>query len=229
VKKEINMERRKILKIIVGTSATIAGVGVVGYYALDRIFNPKTPLSYNYPEITASTQVLSPTLECKGHNDTTLAQTEGPYYTPTTPHRNNLIEIDTVGEKLLLEGFVLDTECKPVAGAVLDFWSCDGNGDYDNDGMKLRGHQFTDANGYYRLETVKPSYYAAGPFGSRTAHIHAKIQGKHTKLLTTQLYFPGEELNTQDGIFHESLLVKMEEPNNSQLHAKFNFVLAEVS
>ena len=60
-----------------------------------------------------------------------------------------------LGEPMLLEGRVLDTKCRPVPGAVLDFWSCDGEGEYDNDGMRLRGHQFADDEGRYRIETSR--------------------------------------------------------------------------
>lgn len=44
-------------------------------------------------------------------------------------------------------------------GAVVDVWSCDGNGVYDNTDFRLRGHQFTDAEGRFAFETVKPRDY----------------------------------------------------------------------
>lgn len=219
------MERRKVLKITAGVAAAITGLGATGMVVLDRIFNPKTPLNYAWPDLDEVSLPLSPTPECKGRKQVTLAQTEGPYYSPNTPLRQNLLEEGIVGDKLMLEGFVLDTQCRPVTGAVLDFWSCDGEGTYDNKGMILRGHQFTDSNGYYRLQTVRPRYYAAGPFGNRTAHIHVKVQGKNTQLLTTQLYFPDEEMNEQDGIFSQSLVVSMLAPKDQTQHATFNFVL----
>lgn len=73
-------------------------------------------------------------------------------------------------------------------------WSCDGNGVYDNTGFRLRGHQFTGADGSFAFETVKPRDYR--DFGiHRTPHFHVKVQGRETPLLTTQLFFPGEKLN----------------------------------
>ena len=66
-----------------------------------------------------------------------------------------------------------------------------------NDGSRLRGHQFTDAAGAFEFETVKPKDYHN--FGlHRTPHVHVKLQGRDTKLLTTQLYFPNEPLNAHD-------------------------------
>lgn len=219
------MERRKVLKITAGATAAIAGVGAVGMVVLDRVFNPKTPLNYAHPAPEKNTMSLAPTPECKGRNQATLAQTEGPFYSPNTPQRHSLLEEGIVGDTLILDGFVLDTQCKPIAGAVLDFWSCDGEGTYDIEGTGLRGHQFTNANGYYRLETVRPGYYSAGPFGNRTAHIHVKVQGRETQLLTTQLYFPDEEMNAQDGIFNQRLVVNMLAAQEQTQHATFNFIL----
>jgi protocatechuate 3,4-dioxygenase beta subunit len=46
---------------------------------------------------------------------------------------------------------VLSLECKPVANALLDFWQADEFGEYDNKGFRYRGHQVTDAQGYWRL------------------------------------------------------------------------------
>lgn len=217
------MERRKVLKIAAGSTAAIAATS---YFVLDNIFNPKTPLNYAFQSKAYGSEALTPTPECAGHSELTIPQTEGPFYTPNTPNRTNLIEAGTAGIPMVLEGYVVDTQCRPVAGAVLDFWSCDGNGVYDNEGMKLRGHQFADAQGYYRLETVRPSHYRAGPFGSRTAHIHVKVQGKNKRLLTTQLYFPGEPLNAEDGIFDQALLLNMLDEKSAHQKAGFNFVLA---
>jgi protocatechuate 3,4-dioxygenase beta subunit len=223
--KEKMMKRRKVLKIVAGTTAGLTGTAVASYFVLDKVFNPKTPLDYVFPNDLGQSASLAPTLQCLGSSQATLTQTEGPFYTPNTPKRINLREAGIIGTPLTVSGFVVDTQCQPIAGAVLDFWSCDGNGVYDNEGMRLRGHQYTDTNGYYRLETVRPSYYETGPFGSRTAHIHVKVQGENTSLLTTQLYFPNEALNLDDGIFNEMLLLTMDDEKPEKQSARFNFVL----
>jgi protocatechuate 3,4-dioxygenase beta subunit len=59
----------------------------------------------------------------------------------------------------------------------------------------------------------------------RTPHIHVKVQGRNTPLLTTQLYFPGEPLNAQDGIFDERLIMRVQQ-HGDRLEARFDFVLA---
>src|SRR5262249_59582752 len=54
----------------------------------------------------------------------------------------------------------LGRDCRPLAGALLDFWQADDDGSYDNQGFRLRGHQFTDAQGRYLLSTIVPAAYA---------------------------------------------------------------------
>src|SRR5262249_47037764 len=98
----------------------------------------------------------SPTPSCGDPEHPTEAQTEGPFSTPPSPERTSLREAGTKGTPLVVEGFVLDTRCRPVAGALLDFWQADDNGDYDNSGFTLRGHQFADASGRYLLVTIVP-------------------------------------------------------------------------
>jgi protocatechuate 3,4-dioxygenase beta subunit len=77
----------------------------------------------------------------------TVSQTEGPFFKPKSPERHSLLETDSKGEKMVLIGVVLSRSCKPVAKALLDFWHADDMGEYDNDGFRCRGHQFSDAEG----------------------------------------------------------------------------------
>src|SRR3954471_1412634 len=90
---------------------------------------------------------LALTPACHDGDDPTLAQTEGPFFKPSSPERIELIEAGMAGQPIELVGFVLTQNCKPIAGALVDFWQADGNGNYDNSGFRLRGHQFTDADG----------------------------------------------------------------------------------
>src|SRR5919109_4468316 len=90
----------------------------------------------------APTTTLSPTPACDDGDGTTPEQTEGPFFAPDSPERTSLREEGIVGEPLLVTGFVLATDCTPITGALLDFWHADSAGDYDNEGYRLRGHQF---------------------------------------------------------------------------------------
>jgi protocatechuate 3,4-dioxygenase beta subunit len=159
---------------------------------------------------------LEPTPTCGDDHGSTPEQTEGPYYTPDTPKRTNLVEPGVPGDRLVIAGTVLGTDCRPIAGALLDFWQADGEGVYDNEGFRLRGHQFTDRRGRFVLTTVAPGLYPG-----RTRHLHVKVQRPHGEVLTTQLYFPGEAQNDQDGIFDEALVMDVKGSR-----ARYDFVLA---
>jgi protocatechuate 3,4-dioxygenase beta subunit len=123
------------------------------------------------------------------------------------------------GTRLTLSGYVLTTRCKPIPRALLDFWQADARGAYDNVGYRLRGHQFADASGRYQLDTIVPGLYPG-----RTRHIHVRVQPPRRRILTTQLYFPGEARNASDGIFERDLLVSWRKVGSRRV-ARFDFVL----
>lgn len=151
----------------------------------------------------------------------TPSLTEGPYYKSNSPLRTNLIEGGVIGEKITITGYVYDINCNPISGALLDFWQADGNGIYDNSGYKLRGHQFTDKDGKYILETVIP-----GEYPGRTPHIHLKIMANDkSPIVTSQLFFPDKSQNQRDNIFDSRLIMKIKDtPEGKQ--AKYNFAIS---
>ena len=114
-----------------------------------------------------------------------------------------LREAGMAGTPIALAGFVLTRSCRPVAGALVELWHADDAGEYDNVGFRLRGHQFTGADGRYLFETIVPGLYPG-----RTRHFHVKFQAPNQPVLTTQFYFPGEPDNERDGIFEPALLLK---------------------
>ena len=162
---------------------------------------------------------LAPTPACHDGDDVTVQQTEGPYFKPSSPERTELFEEGMAGQPIELVGFVLSRACKPLAGALLDFWQADDKGRYDNSGFRLRGHQFSDAEGRYRLRSIVPGLYPG-----RTRHIHVKVQPRGGSVLTTQLYFPGELKNRSDSLFRKDLQIRTAK-NAGWLAGRFDFVL----
>ena len=162
---------------------------------------------------------LAPTPTCVDADDVTVAQTEGPYFKASSPQRTD-IRGNAGGTRLTLTGTVVTTTCQPVAQALVDFWQADDGGTYDNSGFTFRGHQFTDAQGRYQLETVIPGLYPR-----RTRHIHVKVQAPGGKIMTTQLYFPGEARNASDGIYVKACEVTMTDLTAGANKATFGFVL----
>ena len=123
----------------------------------------------------------------------TPEETAGPYFRPNSPAKSNFREPGVTGVPVNLSGSVLDRNGKPIAGALLDFWHADASGQYDFNGFRCRGHQFSDTGGRYSLQTIMPELY-----GDRTRHYHVRLQSAHGPILTTQLYFPGEARNASD-------------------------------
>jgi protocatechuate 3,4-dioxygenase beta subunit len=145
---------------------------------------------------------------------------EGPYYKPGSLERNNIVGQGTPGTKLVVEGRVLGVDGRPVAHAWLDFWHADGKGVYDNAGYNLRGHQYTDKAGRYHLETVRPKQYLF-----RSPHVHAKVRADDkSPVLTTQLFFPGEQRNKTDPLFEKFTVMDVTDTNEGQ-KATFDFVV----
>ena len=193
--------------IDIPTRRTVLGAGVFAASSLLTI------------DTSIAEAPLNLTPACHDGDAVTLAQTEGPYFKPSSPERIELIEEGIAGQPIELAGLVLTRACKPVAGALLDFWQADDQGRYDNSGFRLRGHQFTDADGRFRLRTVVPGAYVG-----RTRHIHVKVQPRGGRVLTTQLYFPGEAKNRSDGLFRKELLIRTAK-NEGWLAGRFDFVV----
>jgi protocatechuate 3,4-dioxygenase beta subunit len=160
------------------------------------------------------------TPKCRAPAETTPAQTEGPYYTERPPRRRSFVEAGVRGRRLVLRGRVLSTDCKPLAGARVDFWQADGEGEYDNQGYRLRGYQLTDAKGRYRLTTVAPAQYE-----SRAPHIHVKVTPRGGETLTSQLYLPGAAANRSDPIFDRDTLLRLRRGSGTWRGA-FDFVVS---
>ncbi len=211
------MNRREfILMVSAGAVAALAACRREPTALKERAAAPGAPGAASSP---AHAEVLAPTPSCEEPEQTTVAQTEGPYFTPNSPQRASLLEGGIDGTRLVLTGKVMHTDCRPVSQALLDFWQADSEGQYDNRGYRLRGHQFTETSGSYRLETIIPGLYPG-----RTRHIHVKVQRRHGSVLTTQLYFPGEPRNREDDIFDEALLMAVRR-SDARRRARFTFVL----
>ncbi|NKC11447.1 MAG: intradiol ring-cleavage dioxygenase [Gammaproteobacteria bacterium] len=138
----------------------------------------------------------------------TPAQAEGPFY-PVVDFSgigNDLITAadgsKANGRPLALSGAILATGGQPVAGAVVEIWQADNNGNYrhprdreDEVDPAFKGFGATraDADGRYDFLTIVPV-----PYTGRPPHIHVKIKAGGETLLTTQLYLQGDARNDRD-------------------------------
>jgi protocatechuate 3,4-dioxygenase beta subunit len=193
------LTRRRLIEL----GLAVPAVGLAGWVADDLAAGP-----------------LQATPACDDGDDPTAEQTEGPYFSTGSPRRRSLLASGVRGTRLTITGYVLTTACKPIRRATLDFWQADARGVYDNEGYRLRGHQFTDAAGRYRLDTIVPGIYTG-----RTKHIHVKVQRPGGDVLTTQLYFPGVAANRGDRLYDSDLLLRRWRTVGARRTARFDFVL----
>lgn len=148
---------------------------------------------------------------------------EGPFYKPGAPIRSVLLESGMKGTPFTITGRVLDTQGRPLRGALLDIWHASDSGVYDNQGYHLRGRLYTDEDGRYTLRTLKPAAYGS-PTDKRPAHVHVKASFERGPILTTQLYFKGDPWNRQDPAVRPSLIMSPQREADG-LRAQFDFVI----
>jgi protocatechuate 3,4-dioxygenase beta subunit len=215
------LTRRDFVKAGLGVVG-LAGLGVGAFAA--KVWLWPHQLVYKFPETQAEPVTLLTTPECGAH-EATDSYEEGPFYTPNTPLKTDFRRPGHRGRELTLRGRVYDTACRVIPNAVLDLWQVDEHGAYDNIGYDYRGHLFTNAHGMFEVKTIVPVPYSfAGIWRAR--HIHVKVQGRHTKLLTTQLFFPDDPIgNARDTRLDPRLLVDMQTAADGSAEAVFNFVL----
>jgi protocatechuate 3,4-dioxygenase alpha subunit len=147
----------------------------------------------------------------------TPSQTVGPYFaialTPgydwTPSVGNNLVTPDASGERIRIEGRVLDGEGRPVNDAMIEIWQADAAGRYahpadtranPNAAFKGFGRAGTDESGSYSFETIKPGA-VAGPDGPQSPHaVLAVFARGMLRQCYTRLYFSDQKTNDSDPI-----------------------------
>ncbi len=145
----------------------------------------------------------------------TPSQTEGPFF-PTRDQADKDIDMTLIeghaehalGEVVEISGQVLAEDGTPIANALVDVWQANSHGRYaherDTNTAPLDPNfqgwaQFTtDAQGRYRVKTIKPGAYPVDKGWSRPPHIHFKVALRGYHELTTQMYFAGDSLNDID-------------------------------
>ena len=148
----------------------------------------------------------------------TPSQTVGPFFHyALTPHAYHLRELfsaeivtpDAVGERIRLEGYVMDGDGELIVDAALEIWQADGEGRYatasSTSGANAQFNGFgrtdLDSNGFFKFETVKPAS-VPGPNGTMQApHINVTVFARGLlRHLFTRIYFADEAANGSDPI-----------------------------
>ena len=144
---------------------------------------------------------------------TTSSQTVGPYLHigMTWLVTDNLVGPGTTGEKVTIEGRVVDGDGQPVTDALIEIWQANAHGKYAHPddtqdkpietGFKGFGRVPTDEEGRFRFTTIKPGRVPASGGGSQAPHLNVTIFMRGMlKHLITRLYFPGDPANDEDPV-----------------------------
>ena len=129
--------------------------------------------------------------------------------------RNGAVNGEPMGERIIVEGRLLDENDRPVRNSLIEIWQANAAGRYihkwDQHDAPLdpnffgSGRCVTDEDGRYRFMTVKPGAYPWGNHHNawRPAHIHLSVFGPSLMTrLVTQMYFPGDPLLPLDPIYN---------------------------
>ena len=152
------------------------------------------------------------------------SQTVGPYFAQGLLRQgdqvftNVLTFASTEGERIRIQGLVIDADGRPIEDAMIEIWQANCHGRYnhplDEQDKPLdpefsgHGRASTDPSGNYWFETVKPGA-VPGPEGTLQApHINVIVFARGMlSHAFTRIYFEDEAGNTDDPV-----LMSIEDP-----------------
>lgn len=179
------------------------------------------------------------------------SQTVGPFFLDCLlrpdARRNVLVQPETEGQRIRIEGRVLDGDGAPIPDALVEVWQANSRGRYNHPADSRAeipldstfigfGRAGTDAEGRYWFETIKPG---AVPVAIDSAD--APMQAPHICVmvfargllnhLATRLYFADEPANAADPVLQRvpeerraTLLARPEAAGDCALY-RWNIIL----
>ncbi|UOQ99096.1 intradiol ring-cleavage dioxygenase [Hymenobacter sp. 5317J-9] len=223
------MERKHFLKsLLLGAASTPVLLSACG----------KETVSPTSGTTSGSGTTTGGTSNGSGSCTVAPTETEGPFptKTPASYLRSDITDGKT-GYGLTINITVSNSNasCAALAGALVDIWHCDAEGNYSEyggTGMQatnyqsvhfLRGRQVTDASGKVTFKSIFPGWYSG-----RATHIHVHVySATGTSLKVTQIAFPegtgtavaavngyakglsGYTANAQDNVFSDGVALEL--------------------
>ena len=145
----------------------------------------------------------------------TPSQTVGPFYSIGLTHRemNTLVSDHTQGQRIRIEGQVLDGDGKPVPDGMIEIWQANAYGRYNHPEDKQEkpldasftgwGRSGTDPNGFYFFETIKPGPVPASESSVQAPHINMTVFARGMLVHAfTRVYFSDEPANDNDPVLN---------------------------
>lgn len=176
----------------------------------------------------------------------TGSQTVGPFFEPTLlredARRNILTQPETVGERIRIEGRVLDGDEIPVPDAMIEIWQANAQGRYNHPADQGSayldpsflgfGRSGTAEDGSYWFETIKPGSVLFDKERQQAPHICVTVFARGLlNHLVTRLYFEDEPANKLDPILHyvpeerRATLLARRESRGTRIVYRFDIIL----
>ena len=143
---------------------------------------------------------------------TTPSQTVGPFFSIGLAHLNRAdLSAGTTGERITIQGKIIDGDGQPVPDAILEIWQADASGRYHHPEHSATpsdatpffgfGRIPTDDQGLFSFTTVKPGPVHSPDGKPQAPHLQISVFMRGLlKQLVTRLYFPEEPLNASDPV-----------------------------
>ena len=144
---------------------------------------------------------------------TTASQTIGPFLHIGTDWlvTDNLAAPGVSGERVVVEGRIVDGDGKAVGDAIVEIWQANAHGRYAHPedtqekplepAFKGFGRVATDDHGRFAFTTIKPGRVPAAGGGLQAPHLNVTIFMRGMlKHLFTRIYFPGDASNAEDPV-----------------------------
>jgi protocatechuate 3,4-dioxygenase alpha subunit len=142
----------------------------------------------------------------------TPSQTVGPFFHLglDRPEWGDLTRGNPKGERIVIEGRVLDGDGVPVPDAVIELWQANAAGHYAHPDDKQTdkpldpnfrgfGRVATDAEGRFRVTTIRPGPVPGRGNSLQAPHINVLLLSRGLLIhLHTRIYFAGEPANASD-------------------------------
>lgn len=137
---------------------------------------------------------------------------DGPLYpVDEIPWLSDLTRVDgrdgvADGQFAYLFGQVKNVACEPVSDATVEIWQADSRGQYKHPrhttpedldpNFGYFGKVRVDADGWYVIKTIVPKWYRIFEI-DRAEHIHMKVRSPDNGVLTTEVYFEGDNADAR--------------------------------
>ncbi len=138
------------------------------------------------------------------------SQTVGPFFhiELTKKSHNVLVQPNTLGKQIIIQGQVLDGDGKPIDDAMIEIWHADANGYYDHPNDPNQAKADPHFRGFGRADTINSesltySFHTIKPgiiAGQSVPFINVRVFARGMLIhALTRLYFADED-NSKDEV-----------------------------